>query len=298
MKRHTFKDWLLATRPWSFPASAMPVAVTLAYLWWTQTEMQIGLGLWALGGIILFHAAGNTWSDWWDYRRGVDAPDTYGARTLTDGAFAPHEILTLSLTLLALATLSGLGLLWCTGPELLWFGLGGLVCTLLYPAMKFRALGDANILLTYAILPTLGTAFVATGRVEWSVLWLSVPIGLITVGIVHSNNTRDISTDRRAGITSLAMKLGTQLSVWTYAFEVLFPFVWVSTLAVAGLFPWSTLAVWAALPAALQNARLMLRTPREGMAVIGTLDELTAKLQLLFSLLLALSFVAARFFSL
>ncbi len=298
MKLHTFKDWLLATRPWSFPASAMPVAVTLAYLWWTQTEMHIDLGLWALGGIILFHAAGNTWSDWWDYRRGVDAADTYGARTLTDGRFTPREVLTLSLILLCAATLSGLGLLWYTSPKLLWFGLGGLVCTLLYPAMKFRALGDLNIFLTYAILPTLGTSFVATGRVEWSVLWLSVPIGLITVGIVHSNNTRDMSTDYRAGITSLAMKLGTQISVWTYAFEVLFPFLWVSALVVAGLFPWSTLAVWAALPVALQNARLMLRTPREGMAVIGTLDEQTAKLQLLFSLLLILTFAAARLFSL
>ena len=27
--KHTFKDWFLATRPWSFPASAMPVLVTL-----------------------------------------------------------------------------------------------------------------------------------------------------------------------------------------------------------------------------------------------------------------------------
>lgn len=30
--KHSFKDWMIAVRPWSFPASAMPVAVTLGYL--------------------------------------------------------------------------------------------------------------------------------------------------------------------------------------------------------------------------------------------------------------------------
>ena len=33
-KKHGFKAWLLATRPWSFPASAMPVVATIAYLNW------------------------------------------------------------------------------------------------------------------------------------------------------------------------------------------------------------------------------------------------------------------------
>ena len=34
MNKHSFKSWLLATRPWSFPASGMPILVTLAYLFW------------------------------------------------------------------------------------------------------------------------------------------------------------------------------------------------------------------------------------------------------------------------
>ena len=32
--KHSLKDWMIAIRPWSFPASAMPVIVTLAYLFW------------------------------------------------------------------------------------------------------------------------------------------------------------------------------------------------------------------------------------------------------------------------
>ena len=32
MNKRTFKDWFIATRPWSFPASAMPIIVSIAYL--------------------------------------------------------------------------------------------------------------------------------------------------------------------------------------------------------------------------------------------------------------------------
>ena len=63
MGKHTFKEWLIATRPWSFPASAMPVIVTCVYLYGTYTQINWLNGLWALVNIIVFHAAGNTWSD-------------------------------------------------------------------------------------------------------------------------------------------------------------------------------------------------------------------------------------------
>ena len=100
MKKHTLKEWIVAVRPWSFPASTMPVAVTLAYLYWAGHEINWLNGVWALLNIIVFHAAGNTWSDYFDYERSVDRKDTYGVRTLTDGMFNPQEILRLSLSLL------------------------------------------------------------------------------------------------------------------------------------------------------------------------------------------------------
>ena len=37
-----------------FPASAMPVLVTLAYLYWGHYEVDWLLGLWALVSIVLF----------------------------------------------------------------------------------------------------------------------------------------------------------------------------------------------------------------------------------------------------
>ena len=297
MKKHSLKDWMIAVRPWSFPASSMPVVVTLAYLYWMRQDINWVNGIWALLNIVVFHAAGNTWSDYFDYKHKVDAKDTFGAKTLTDGMFAPREIYSLSMALLAVALVAGIGLLWRTGLPLLYIGIGGAACSLLYPPLKYRALGDVVIFLAYALLPTLGTCYVATGVVDWNVLWIALPVGLITVAILHANNTRDMRTDARAEIQTLAMTLGGKASMYVYCAEVLFPFGWIAGLIAAGTLPLWTLLVMPALVPAIGNVRVVSRFPGKGESAIAGLDEMTAKLQLLFSLLFTLSFVVAGLLS-
>lgn len=281
---------MIAVRPWSFPASAMPVIVTTAYLFWKgEAPINWLLALWALVNIVVFHAAGNTWSDIFDYRKKVDADDTFGSKTLTSGMFTEKEIMTLSIILTVTACVGGIGLLLLTGLPLLWIGLGGLACTLLYPPLKFRALGDLVILLAYAVLPTIGTSYVATGAIDPSVLWVALPLGLITDGILHCNNTRDIATDRRSGITTLAMGLGFKASAWMYCFEMVFPFVWLAAGIVLKGFPLLTVVtILVCLPAALQCSKSMLASVSGGVELISNLDERTAKFQLMFSSTLTL----------
>ena len=129
--KHTLREWVIATRPWSFPASAMPVAVSMAFLWWQRGDINWIAGLWAMLNIIVFHAAGNTWSDYHDYAHGVDASDTFGAKTLTSGQFEPTEIRRLSIALCTVACLMGVGLMLYTGWELIYAGVAGVLCTLL-----------------------------------------------------------------------------------------------------------------------------------------------------------------------
>ena len=213
MKKHSFKDWLIAVRPWSFPASAMPVIVTLAYLYWAYGVIEWANGLLALVGIVIFHASGNAWSDYFDFERGVDRVDTFGVKTLTSGKFLPDV---------------------------------------------------------------------------WLII---VPVGLITVAILHANNTRDIGTDVRAKISTLAMKLGVKTDIYLYMFEVLFPFLWIAICVLLGNFPWWSLLTIIGILPAIANARTMLRLPKEGISAISNLDEKTAKLQLLFSLLFTVTFL-------
>ena len=286
---------MIAVRPWSFPASAMPVIVTTAFLFWKGYEINWGFAVWSLFNIILFHAAGNTWSDYFDFKKQVDADDTFGAKTLTTGMFKPEEIKKLALGLTAVAVAGGLSLLALTGLPLLWIGIGGVLCTLLYPMLKYNALGDLDILLAYAFLPTLGTSFVATGAVVTSVLLVALPLGLITDGILHSNNTRDMHTDSRAGIKTMAMSLGVKSSAVLYGFEMLFPFVWIGVCSIAGFMPIATVIAFMTLPVAIACAQTMKNSVEGGLQMIADLDVRTANLQLFFSLLLTVAFVAARF---
>lgn len=290
-QKHSFQEWLLATRPWSFPASAMPVLVSLFYLFWKGYEIHWGFGVWALLNIMVFHASGNTWSDYFDYKKGVDAADTYGNRTLTDGQFQPRQIRNLALGLLAVASVFGLTLILLTGWPLLYIGIGGLVCTLLYPPLKYRALGDVVIFLAYSFLPTIGTSYVATGGIDWSLWIIGVPVGLITVSILHANNVRDIPTDARAHIKTFAMLAGGGFSRVLYCLEVLLPFVCLLVCVSMGLLPPFALLPLMVFFMAYRACRAMLQFPKKGPQSIADLDQQSAQLQLFFSLLLTAGFV-------
>ena len=286
----------MATRPWSFPASSMPVVVTIAWTWAQGINVNWWFALWALINIIFVHAAGNVWSDIADYRKGVDAEDTFGVHTLVDKQFTVDEYRHLSLILNAIAIIGGLALVALTGWPLLVIGAIGIALSFLYPRLKYMALGDLVIALCYAFLPMTGTSFIVSGSIHWNVLWLAVPVGLITVAILHANNVRDIETDSRAGISTFPMFTGRSVGAKLSAFEVLFPFLWLFGLMAFRIEPWWLLIAFAALPVAFGNARTILDYEQGGKESYANLDERTAKLQLLFSLLLTIALVISKFF--
>ena len=296
MKKHTLKEWFLATRPWSFPASAMPVLVTLAYLFWQQYDVCWWKGLWCVLNIVVFHAAGNTWSDYHDFKSGVDNSETAGGTAITSGQFEPGEIRGLSMALLVVAVVSGISIVICTGLPVLYLGLAGFFLTLLYPFLKYRALGDVDIFLTYSLLPILGTSFVSTGEIHYGALWLSVPLGLITVAILHINNLRDMEYDKKAGISTFAMRIGAKWAVAVYGIELLLPFVWIVACALCGVFPWWSVLALIAVAPAVANVKKSMRYEEGGMSAVTGLDEQTAKLQLLFGMLLFISFLVPVIF--
>ena len=76
MSRHSLKEWVAATRYWSFPVSSMPVFATYAYLFskgLVPLEWRsLLVFLLSVLGVIVLHSAGNLLSDWADYRSGAD----------------------------------------------------------------------------------------------------------------------------------------------------------------------------------------------------------------------------------
>lgn len=300
-KQTHLKDWFLATRPWSFPASMMPAIATMAYIFFlscTSNVSNISLtnGVIALLGVVLFQASGNLISDYFDYKYGVDQKDTYGSsRLIVDGLFRPKTILFYGLTLLLIGCCIGLFLFTKSDAKLLLIGGVGVLGTFFYYRLKYSALGDLTIFILYGLLIALGTMYVMTGEFAWQVLLISTPIGLLITNILHANNTRDIAPDRRAGITTFAMKLGLPASKALYLIHAVLAYVFVLTLVFFSILPLPCLLVLISLPLAISNIKTMNRATADTPDIIKDLDKDSAKLVLIFSALLIIGNIIAPF---
>lgn len=292
--KRTLTDWIVATRPWSYPASTMPVALVLAHYFANGVAIDPVNAVWALLNIIIFHAAGNVWSDYFDFRYGVDNQNTLGVRQLVDGKFTGREFIWFAIFLFVVGTLCALFLVWRTGMPFLAVTFAGIVAALVYPPLKYRVGGDVVIFIAYTLTPLFATAWIVTGTWSLDAIWAVLPTGILTVGILHANNLRDAQTDTQAGIRTLASVLGKKWLVWLYHFEMLAPFAILLATVWLGILPMTVLLTLPIAVAVMTLCKQALRFDGVNTASIATLDASTAKTQLMFSLLMVLGLVAGH----
>jgi 1,4-dihydroxy-2-naphthoate octaprenyltransferase len=295
----TLKQWILAFRPWSFPASAMPALTALSFVLFQQkTGAAVSIswlnGWLAVAGIIFCHAGGNLISDYYDYIHRVDRRDTFGSsRLLVEGVFRPQTVLRYGYALLAAGSLAGIYLTLHSSVHLLWIGGCGLSGTVFYYWFKYRALGDLLIFLIYGQLIALGTACAVTAQLNMPVLLLSAPVGFLVVNILHANNTRDILHDGQAQIRTQAMLLGLRASKVQYVALAVGSYLAIVLLVVFRVIHPLCLSVLLTLPLAVRNMKAMCRAKIEQPERICNLDAASAQSVLAFSLALTLSNVLA-----
>jgi len=291
MKKHSFKEWFAVTRYWSFPVSTMPVLATFAYLFsqhlLPEGYMPYVLFALCLLGVVVLHSAGNVLSDWFDYRTGVDNESAFAVPNLVFHKFEPIEYLIFSIVLFIAGVTVGAVIAILSGPALWIIGGIGVLLTLLYSFLKYHALGDLDIFIIFGVLPVIGTAYAVTGELCWDALVLSLPIGIITVSVLHANNTYDIESDGKAGIKTFAMLIGGKASSILYAVYMVIPFVSIIVAVILSrLHPLALLSLVAAVPA-WKNLRQALTYDKQGLEAMKGLDQGSAKLQLVFSVLLS-----------
>lgn len=298
-KERKITAWIIATRPWSFPASTMPALVTISYVYFLKNEIASDInwfyGVLAFIGAGIFQASGNLIGDYFDFKYGVDRKESFGSsRMLVDGIFSPKTILNYGVVMLAIGILLGWFLFIHTGPDLLWIGGIGVLATFFYYKLKFAAFGDLVIFIIYGPLIGLGTAFVMTNQLMWNVVLLNIPIAFLVVNILHANNMRDIRDDSRAHIRTQAMVLGMEKAKVQYLILAVGAYVSVILMVVFGMVSPLTLIVFLSLPIELKNLKQMKKAEVENPELIKNLDADSAQLVLIFSLLFAVAnFLAA-----
>lgn len=292
--KRTFKDWFIACRPWSFVAASIATIGPAAYLFYLQGTIGESV-TWANVGICLlmmlcFQTAGNLIGDYFDFTKGVDGPDCVnGVTWIHSGLFKPKEILHFGFVMLGICAAIGILLLIRSSFSAIWLGATGLLLALFYFFLKSRLLGDMVILLCFGLLPGIGTSFVGTGNYHPEFLLFCLPFGLHIVAILHANNTRDIASDRQAGLHTVCGQVGFGISQWVYVAEIILPYLLTLVFCLCCGLTWWLAVTFLSLPAAVKNIREM--TLHADNNTIKSLDQHTAQLVMLFGLLYALGFV-------
>jgi 1,4-dihydroxy-2-naphthoate octaprenyltransferase len=293
----TVKDWIFATRPWSFAVSALPAFVAMIYAIYISPESSVNwvLGVAAVIGAVVFHAGGNLISDYYDFIYGVDRDGKVGADTMTSGLFLPKQILVYGWIFIIVGIALGLFLVSQSGLNLIWIGLFGAIGAVFYFKFKRRALGDLLIFLVYGPTIMLGTGYVMLGYFDWMLLLVSFPMAFITVNVLHSNNTRDIRSDRQAEIKTYAMVIGQRASIIYYIVLTVLAYVFILAMVILDILPIATLITFITIPLALKNCKAMSLITENDVTPINNLDKSTAQLQLMFSASLSLALIISIF---
>ncbi len=288
------KNWILVAQPWAWFASASPALVAYSYVFYLlKTGELSGEANWAFGiigfiAMLIFHVSGNTMNEYQDFIKGVDVKEKMGPpRLIVQGVFKPKTVLKYSLTMLTIGSLIGIYLLVKTGWPLLIIGLVGILSVLLYHKFKYVALGELLIFICYAVAVPMGIGYVLTEQLLWIILLITTPTGLLVVGILHANNTRDVVQDRDANIKTQAMILGLEGSQILYQTLVLVSYLLIAIFVSMNLLHPVTFIVLLSFTMAIKNIKAMKKATDNSLEVINFLDAKTSMLALVFSILLA-----------
>lgn len=293
--------WWRATRPFAFSASVFSAILGgLVAVAHGGARLHWGHFMLAIAGAASAHAAANLMNDYFDHRKGVDRPGTLGSSgVLTAGLMTPRAVLLEFFVCAAVAAGLGLYLLSVTGRVLLPLLAAGLVLGAGYTAapaqFKYRGLGDAAVFLAFGVGITLGSYAVQTGQLSWVAFAYSVPASFLVTAILHGNNMRDMESDRRAAIRTLAMSLG-RVPAWRlYLALLVLAYLSLAVFVVAGWIAPGGMLALLTLPIAYQIARhygaaacaAPTYSPSGANLGLAQIDVATARLHLLFGLLLS-----------
>lgn len=238
----SIKNLFLAVRPWSLSASLIPSVIGLILA--DKSKPLSGnflLSFFSVVTVILVQAAGNLVNTYYDFVNGIDkqvkandeekSESSSGDITLTDNILTINQLVELLLTCYIASVITlvfvmiasparseTLILLYALGLASSYFYTGGV-------SLKYKALGDLVILVTFGPLISEFTFASCCGHVSMTPIYISIPLSVNAESILHVNNMRDIKSDKEAGIHTLVMFLGIKLSNLTMAIFLVTPYI-------------------------------------------------------------------------
>ena len=224
MNSNKLKAWVQASRPPFFIATLIPLTAGAVSAGKQGSFTILPFAL-VLIASFLVHFATNITNDYFDHMQGTDAGDSIGgSRVLQDGKITLAELRTAIILLYIVAAIIGLGLtwslqLWAILPLMAIAAFSGLFYVAPPIRYGYHGLGELFVGINMGPVMILGSSWVLLGRVDWTPLPVSIPIGLMVSLILYYQSIPDIDTDQQAGKRTLAVRLGKKKALaglWVY----------------------------------------------------------------------------------
>lgn len=215
VKTNSVKAWLLATRPKTLSAAAVPVMIGTAFAWRNTSEQFNWIpAILSLLFAWIMQIDSNLVNDYFDFKKGNDDETRLGPkRACSEGWITSDAMVWGILITTLLGCMTGIPLILYGGLEMVMVGIACVVFCFLYTTLfSYHGLGDILVLLFFGIIPVCCTYYVCmplhqqipTGEVIAS----SIACGLAIDALLIVNNYRDIDNDRSNGKITLAVRLG------------------------------------------------------------------------------------------
>jgi 1,4-dihydroxy-2-naphthoate polyprenyltransferase len=291
------RAWLLASRPATLPAAAVPVFVGAAVAINEGATLRPLVFAVTLVCALLIQIGTNFANDYSDFHRGADHAGRLGPVRVTQSGLITHAAVRRGIVVaFGTAALLGVWLAWIGGWPIIFIGVLSIISGLAYTGGPFPfgyyGLGDIFVFAFFGLIAVTGTAFLQTGTWSQLALILSVPVGLLVTNILVINNLRDLPTDRAANKMTLAVRLGDRATRIQYAIFVVLSYAVPLVIAIGNASERWLMLTWLTMPLALGLVKTVLGglTGRDLNPVL----KRTGQLLLFFGLLLAAGAVVGR----
>ena len=221
IKTNSFKAWVLAARPKTLTAAAVPVMIGTAMAW----NHTGGEGFRYVAMVLCFLFAfvmqidANFINDFFDFANGTDDIETrLGPRRACAQGWVTLDAMKRAIAITTcLACVIGLPLVWFGGLEMILIGMICVVFCFLYTThFSYMGLGDLLVLVFFGIVPVCISYYLHLHTVTWQVFLASIACGMVIDALLIVNNFRDRDQDREAGKNTIIVRLGSESGLQLY----------------------------------------------------------------------------------
>jgi 1,4-dihydroxy-2-naphthoate polyprenyltransferase len=249
------RAWLLAARPKTLSAAAVPVMMGSAL----AAHEPHGVTWWvfwcALIGAMLIQIATNFINDALDFKKGTDTNERLGPLRVTQaGLLGADAVMRGAYLCLFLSALCGIPLIYRGGWPLLVVGLASIAAAYAYTGgpypLAYHGLGELFVIVFFGLVACGATFYLHSLRLTQSALWAGFAAGALATVLLAINNLRDVRGDRLSNKRTTVVRFGERFARLEIAFFALAPFASVALIAWMRS-QWGLLLTMLALPVAI-----------------------------------------------